>query len=143
MIPPPAGVDTDKVVRDWPVVLEEVRKASRSVHALLNDVRPVSFDNGTLTLEARYAYHAAQLTAEKAARALGEAFRNVFGGVPRIATQVAENAPEPAPSPTDEPADPVDPLEALKAGLGAEVIEERTAPGDAAVSKAEPAEGSS
>jgi DNA polymerase III subunit gamma/tau len=128
-IPPPAGVDTEKVIRDWPVVLEEVRKASRNVRALLNDVRPVSFENGSLTLEARYAFHAAQLTAEKAANILGGAFRVVFGGTPRIATLVSENAPEPAPT-ADEPAEPVDPLEALKAGLGAEVIEQRTEPAE-------------
>jgi DNA polymerase-3 subunit gamma/tau len=123
--PTPSGghVDLAKIQRDWPVVLEEVRKANKSLRALLNDVRPVDFSNGTLKLEARFDYHASQLAAPKNAGILAAAFRSVFGAEVSVAPSVAEGAPAPAPGPVEGTL-PADPLEALRKGLGAEVIEE-------------------
>jgi DNA polymerase III subunit gamma/tau len=116
-------VDLDKVRRDWPLVLEEVRKVRKSLHALLSEGRPRSLEDGRLQLECRYDFHARQLTEGKNANAIGEAIRSVFGVTLQIVTTVGDEPVEQAPA---EPADqaPTDPLDVLSSALGAEVIEE-------------------
>lgn len=114
-------VDLDKVRRNWPVVLEEVRKRSKKIHSLLGEATPRMLEGGTLTLEFGFEFHASEVAQPKNAAAVSEALRAVFGVAPRVATAVGERTQPPA----DEAAlDPVDPLDALREGLGAEVIEE-------------------
>ncbi|MCA1833929.1 MAG: DNA polymerase III subunit gamma/tau [Actinomycetota bacterium] len=131
----PGLVDMEKVRRSWPVVLEEVRKLSQRVHALLAETRPISFEGDRLSLEARYAFHADKIATGKNAEILAQAFAVVFGTTPRI---FASAAPDPNKSfgpakvaddekpeiANDVGAEALDPLEALKRGLGAEVIDE-------------------
>jgi hypothetical protein len=116
-------VDLDKLRRDWPLVLEEVRKVRKSLHALLSEGRPRSLEDGRLQLECRYDFHARQLTEAKNANAIGEAIRSVFGVTLMIVTTVND---EPVEQPVEEQADegPTDPIDVLSRGLGAEVIEE-------------------
>jgi DNA polymerase-3 subunit gamma/tau len=116
-------VDLDKLRRDWPLVLEEVRKVRKSLHALLSEGRPRSLEDGRLQLECRYDYHARQLTEAKNANAIGEAIHAVFGVTFQIVTTVGG---EPVEQPETELVDegPTDPIDVLSRGLGAEVIEE-------------------
>lgn len=136
-------VDIDKVRKSWGVVLEEVRKLSQRVHALLGETRPLEFASDTLSLEARYAFHAEEIVKPKNAPTIARAFAEVFGVSPRITASAAPDpksfakkevplvAEEPAPqgseseedAPASAPAEEIDPLEALKRGLGAEVID--------------------
>jgi DNA polymerase III subunit gamma/tau len=126
--PPPSAVaselvDLDKVRRDWPLVLDEVRKVRKSLHALLSEGRPRSLEGGRLQLECRYDFHARQLTEAKNANAIGEAIRSVFGVTLVIVTTVND---EPVDQPPVEAAEAAstDPLDVLSSRLGAEVIEE-------------------
>jgi DNA polymerase III subunit gamma/tau len=116
-------VDLDKVRRDWPLVLDEVRKVRKSLHALLSEGRPRSLEGGRLQLECRYDFHARQLTEAKNANAIGEAIRSVFGVTLVIVTTVND---EPVEQPAEETAEEAstDPLDVLSSRLGAEVIEE-------------------
>ncbi len=129
--PSPGLVDLEKIRRSWPVVLEEVRKASLRVHALLAETRPVSYEGDVLAIEARYGFHAEEIAAPRSAKVLAAALTAVLGLAPRIATTAApEGARAPAAHEEKEddgsglPREPVDPVEALRQGLGAEVIEE-------------------
>jgi DNA polymerase-3 subunit gamma/tau len=118
-------VDLEKVRRDWPLVLAEVRKVRRTLYALLADGRPRSLEGGRLHLECRYDYHARQLTEPANANVIGEAIRSIFGVSLSIATSVQERPAEESAreeAPADEP--PADPVDVLSSALGAEVIEE-------------------
>ncbi len=117
-------VDFEKVRRDWPLVLEEVKKVRKSLHALLADGRPRALDGGRLQLECRYDYHARQLTEPNNANAIGEAIRSILGVSLSIVTTVQEPLEEETVEqpPSDEP--PADPVDVLSSALGAEVIEE-------------------
>jgi len=117
-------VDFDKVVRDWPLVLSEVKSVRKSLHALLSEGRPRSLEDGRLKLECRYDFHARQLAEAKNANVIGEAIRSVFGVSLTIVTMVGDAPVEPESDAeqTDEPA--ADPVDVLSAQLGAEVIEE-------------------
>ena len=117
-------VDLDKVKRDWSLVLEEVRKVSRSLQALLAEGRPRSLDDDRLQLECRYDFHARQLEQPKNAAVVAEAIRLVLGVSLRIVTTVGD-APPPRESEEEEISDEsADPLDVLSSRLGAEVIEE-------------------
>jgi DNA polymerase-3 subunit gamma/tau len=117
-------VDLEKVKRDWPVVLDEVRKVRKSLHALLAEGRPRALAEGTLQLECRYDYHARQLAEPRNSAVIAEAIHTVLGVTLRLQTLVGATPVEPeAPPAEDEPASS-DPLDVLSRRLGAEVIEE-------------------
>ena len=118
-------VDFDKIVRDWPLVMTEVRKVKKSLHALLAEGHPRSLEDGRLKLECRYDYHARQLAEARNANVIGEAIRSVFGVNLLVVTMVGDAPIEPeAADPDQADAPPADPLDVLSAQLGAEVIEE-------------------
>ncbi len=146
-------VDIEKVRRSWSVFLEEVRKRSQKLHAYVVEARPVSLEGNHLAVEARSRWHADQVTGQRNAELLGAAFAHVFGLTPRFTATVAvrdtlddavEEAVAPAaseapvpPGPEAPPSKPparkpkpapasgdLDAVEAMKQGLGAEVIEE-------------------
>ena len=119
-------VDLDKIKRDWPLVLEEVKKVRNSLKALLSEGRPRTLDGDKLELECRYPFHARELAAAKNAAIVSEAVRSVFGVTLRITTTLAAAPAESEPAGdedeiSEESADPVD---VLSSRLGAEVIEE-------------------
>jgi DNA polymerase-3 subunit gamma/tau len=120
---PAAGlVDLEKVKRDWPLVLEEVKRVRKSLHALLSDGRPRGLEEDRLHLECRYPFHARELVEPGNAAIVAEAIRSVFGVTLRLVTTVGNEPVEP--EPTVEAGEPVDPLDVLSSKLGAEVIEE-------------------
>lgn len=114
-------VDLEKIKRDWPLVLEEVKKVKKSLHARLAEGRPVGLEDGNLLIQLRHEFHATKLQEPKNAAVITEAVQSVFGITVRIATSVGA-VPEDSPAPEAE--EPSDPLEVLSKGLGAEVIEE-------------------
>ena len=123
--PAAAGlVDLDKVKRDWTLVLEEVRKVRKSLHALLAEGRPRSLEDDRLQLECRYDFHARQLAEAKNAAVVAEAVRSVFGVSLRIVTTVGAAAVEPESAEDEVSEESADPLDVLSSRLGAEVIEE-------------------
>ncbi len=118
-------VDLDKIKRDWPLVLEEVRKIRKSLHALLAEGRPRSLEDNKLELECRYPFHARQLAEDRNAAVVAEAVRSVFGVSLRIATSLAATPAEADTGEEDEVSDESsDPIDVLSSRLGAEVIEE-------------------
>jgi DNA polymerase-3 subunit gamma/tau len=121
---PISGLDLETIKRSWPMVLEEVRKQSRKLHALVGDSNPVSFELDTVTISFRFSYHAEQMADPKNARVIGEAFTSVFGSAPRVRTIVAG---APADEPDDmggEPEPASNPLDVLKGSFGDDVVEE-------------------
>ena len=126
--PRPAAVglvDLDKIKRDWPLVLEEVRKIRKSLHALLSEGRPRALDGDKLELECRYPFHARELATDRNGAIVAEAVRSVFGVSIRIATSLAATPAEADAGEEDEVSDEsADPIDVLSSRLGAEVIEE-------------------
>ncbi|MEX2554183.1 MAG: DNA polymerase III subunit gamma/tau [Actinomycetota bacterium] len=124
--PRPAAVglvDLDKIKRDWSLVLEEVRKVRKSLHALLAEGRPRSLDSDELQLECRYEFHARQLGEARNAAVIAEALRSVFGVSLRIRTTLGD-APVEQPVEDEVSDESADPIDVLSSRLGAEVIEE-------------------
>ncbi len=124
--PRPAAVglvDLDKIKRDWSLVLEEVRKVRKSLHALLAEGRPRSLDGDELQLECRYEFHARQLGEARNAVVIAEAIRSVFGVSLRIRTTLGD-APVEQPVEDEVSDESADPIDVLSSRLGAEVIEE-------------------
>ncbi|MGH2784246.1 MAG: DNA polymerase III subunit gamma/tau [Actinomycetota bacterium] len=124
--PAAAGlVDLDKIKRDWPLVLEEVRKIRKSLHALLSEGRPRALEADKLELECRYEFHARQLAEAKNAAVVAEAVRSVFGVSLRIGTSLGAPTADAETGGDDEISEEsADPLDVLSSRLGAEVIEE-------------------
>jgi DNA polymerase III subunit gamma/tau len=121
--PGPADVvvDVDKVRRSWPVVLEEVRKVSRRLHAMVGQAQPKSFDGKVLVLETPFDFHAERIASAKDSAIIAQAVEVVFGVAPRITAVVGERPAEPAPEAAQSGPDAID---LVTKGLGAEVIEE-------------------
>ncbi|MGH2727953.1 MAG: hypothetical protein ACRDKS_13355, partial [Actinomycetota bacterium] len=117
-------VDLEKIRRDWSLVLEEVRKVRKSLHALLSEGRPRALEDDRLQLECRYDFHARQLAEPKNASVVSEAVRSVFGVALRIVTTVGAAPVEPEPAEDEVSGESVDPVDVLSSRLGAEVIEE-------------------
>jgi hypothetical protein len=114
-------VDLDKVRRSWSMVLEEIRKRSKRLHAMLADATVTGFEADTLSLEARFDFHAKQLMETKNARMIAEAFNAVLGASPKILGTVRAQTD----GDDDEASDASgDPLDIVKAGFGDDVVEE-------------------
>jgi DNA polymerase-3 subunit gamma/tau len=112
------------VRRDWPHVLEEVRKVRKSLHALLSEGRPRFLDGGKLQLECRYDFHARQLAEPRNSAVVAEAIRSVLGVSLQLVTTVGEIPVETPEMPEADAPASSDPIDVLSARLGAEVIEE-------------------
>ncbi|MFA5891059.1 MAG: DNA polymerase III subunit gamma/tau [Actinomycetota bacterium] len=117
-------LDIEKLRRSWAVVLEEVRKQSRRVHAYVAETKPVSIDGKVLLLETPFPFHAQELEADRNARIIAAAVAGVFGVNPRIKAiaKVPDAEPDEPDFGSTEPAG--DPLDIVRAGFGDVVIEE-------------------
>ncbi len=125
----------------WPAVMKEVNKGSKRVGAYLNPSKPVSFDGDVLVVSTQSEFHAHQMTEQKNKSVLVEAVFAALGIKPKIefthagadgtvspdedesveeTTETIETADEASPVEAD------DPVELVKRGLGAEVVEERS-----------------
>ena len=117
-------VDLDMVRRSWPVVLEEIRKESRKLHALLGDAGVQSFDGRTITVEVRFAIHGDMVTEPKNAAVIAGAVHSVFGISPVVRAVVGARTEEPAETLDAIDDTSADPLDVLKSGFGEDLIEE-------------------
>ena len=123
-------------VRDaWSVIQGEVNKRSKRVGALLNPSRPLAFDNGALTVEVQSEFHRDTMAQDKNRSMLLEGIHAALGikcSVAFAARGAEAAAPEPEPEESiadvaesealDAKAD--DPVELIRKGLAAEVVEE-------------------
>lgn len=122
-------------VRDaWPAAVKEVNKKSKRVGALLNPSRPVEFDGGELVVEVQSTFHAGSMSQAGNREILAEALHAALGIRPQVLFAARGAEPEP---PKGESSDALDyaeatpatgvehdPIELVKKGLAAEVVEE-------------------
>jgi DNA polymerase-3 subunit gamma/tau len=117
-------VDLDMVRRSWPVVLEEIRKESRKLHALLGDAGVQSFDGRVITVEVRFAIHGDMVSEPKNSAVIANAVHSVFGISPVVRAVVSARAEEPAETMDAIDDTSADPLDVLKSGFGDDLVEE-------------------
>jgi len=117
-------VDLDMVRRSWPVVLEEIRKESRKLHALLGDAGVQSFDGRVITVEVRFAIHGDMVMEPKNAAVIAGAVHSVFGISPVVRAVVSARTDEPAETLDAIDDTSADPLDVLKSGFGDDLVEE-------------------
>jgi hypothetical protein len=136
-VPPEVGLGQ---IRDaWQVVQGEVNKRGRTVGALLNPSRPVSFDGGVLVVEVQADFHKDKLGEGKNRSAVADGIHAALGVKPALQFVARGAAPEPAAPAAEQPpaadeyevvadAPEHDPVELIKKGFRAEVVEETPAP---------------
>lgn len=134
-MPTPADIGLGHIRDAWPVTMQEVNKQSRRVGAYLNPSRPVRFEGNTLTIEVQSDFHRDTMAKEENRSVLVEAMYAALGVRPAVAfaargsdETVQNEAPDESLSAVAE-TKPVateedDPVELIKKGLGAQVVEE-------------------
>jgi DNA polymerase-3 subunit gamma/tau len=134
----------------WPATMQELGKRSKRIQAFLNPSRPLEFDGDRLLVEVQSPFHESTMSEGRHRATLADALHGSLGIRPSLAflargsqvqgedddTQPQTNEPAPKTAEVTEIADyetavPVegtghDPVELLKKGLSAEVVEERT-----------------
>ena len=134
--PPPQGVPAQVGLGDiketWAVTLQEVRKSSMRVWGLLNPSRPVAFTDGRLEVEVQSPYHAEEMSVAANTALVADALHAALGIRPEIrfnarGAEVRAEATEEHIGMVED-AKPVtaDPVELIRKGLGAEVVEEKS-----------------
>jgi DNA polymerase III gamma/tau subunit len=130
--PTPAEVGLGHVRDAWAATLREVGRRSKRVGAYLTPSRPVSFDGERLEVEVQSEFHAQQMKANH--ELLADALFASLGIRPKVSfTPQGERLKDAKSDEKEEKVDyadatPVrdeDPVELVKRGLGAEVVEER------------------
>ena len=146
----PAGIGLAHIKDAWSATITEVGGHSKRIQGLLNPSRPLSFDGELLTVEVQAAYHQEEMANERNRSVLEEALHSALGIKPALAfiargadpataevpAQGGSTTSSPGAQQDDEIPDidettPIedsdhDPIELVKKGLGAEVVEERT-----------------
>jgi DNA polymerase-3 subunit gamma/tau len=134
---PAAAVPTGEIglghVRDaWSVTLQEVNKRSKRVGALLNPSRPIAFEDD-ITVEVQSDFHRDTMSQEKNRAILADALHAALGVRPPIRFAARGGEAEPHATPPEatiaeaadaQPVEGDDPVELVRRGLGAEVVEE-------------------
>jgi DNA polymerase-3 subunit gamma/tau len=130
----PAQVGLGDIKESWAVTLQELRKSSMRVWGLLNPSRPLSFDGGNLEVEVQSAYHSEEMSTASNTAMVADALHAALGVRPQVVF-VARGATHVEPEKDDLPdisvaADATavqdDPIELVRKGLGAEIVEEKT-----------------
>ncbi|MDQ3981140.1 MAG: hypothetical protein M3271_00490, partial [Actinomycetota bacterium] len=131
----PAEVGFAHIRDAWQATLQEVGRRSRRIGAFLNPSHPVKFEGDTLVVEVQSDFHRDAMTDAKNRSALADALHAALGVRPplRFVTRGAHSEPAPAESAAGEdladatPVDPAehDPVELIKKGFRAEVVEDR------------------
>jgi hypothetical protein len=116
--------------------LKEVNSRSKRVWGLLSPSQPVDFDSTTLTVEVQSDFHVGSMKEERNRETLADSLYAALGvRIPlnfvarvREGTRHSPEAEESAAEHPAEgaPAEPHDPVELVKEGFGAEVVEEKT-----------------
>ncbi len=134
-VPVSADIGLGHIRDAWPVTMQEVNKQSRRVGAYLNPSRPVRFEGNTLTIEVQSDFHRDTMAKEENRSVLVEALYAALGVRPAVAFAARGSDETVQPEAPDESiaaaADAAavesvddDPIELVKKGLGAEVVEE-------------------
>jgi DNA polymerase III subunit gamma/tau len=133
--PVPAQISLGHLKDSWPSVIKEVNAESKRIGAFLYSSQPVALDEHGLAVRVQSAFHASSMKDESSRQVLSRAIHATLG-VQLVAFRFVEpDAPTQAPEP--EAAEEVtdletlapkveDPIELLKKGLAAEVVEEKT-----------------
>ena len=118
----------------WAATLKEVNKKSKRVWGLLSPSRAISFDGSTLQVEVQSDFHKSSMESARNGEILQAALHAALGINPKLAfvsrstsavaetTETHDEVEDVAAAPAGDADDPV---ELLKKGLSAEVIEER------------------
>ncbi|CAN5693830.1 DNA polymerase III subunit gamma/tau [soil metagenome] len=127
------GVGITHLRDAWPVILKEVNQRSKRVHALLNPSRVATLEDDVLVVEVQSDFHRSTMAQPRNRDLLTESLHAALGIRPRISFQAA-GSPGGGPTAAAEVADLADttplqagahdPVELLKKGFGAEVVEE-------------------
>jgi DNA polymerase-3 subunit gamma/tau len=150
----PSDIGFGHIRESWHATLREVNRRSKRVWGLLSPSRPASFEDGVLVVEVQSGWHVDEMSREPTPGktsnrdVLSEALFAALGIRPPLKFQARATVQEedrrpagaaPAPAPVDEAVhaaheeagavDLEDPVELVKKGFGAEVIEERTSDG--------------
>jgi DNA polymerase-3 subunit gamma/tau len=80
----PVSGEVKMVLERWEEILAAVRPLNHSLEALLRSARPVSLDQGCLTMEAFYAFHKEQLEQQRHRQKLEQVMGEVLGGAVRL-----------------------------------------------------------
>jgi DNA polymerase-3 subunit gamma/tau len=136
---PPPVVSSDHVglnhVKDaWGAILKEVKQRSKKVWGLLSPSHPLQLEDDVLLVEVQSDFHQSTMALERNSELLAESVHAALGIRPGL--RFAARPPAGAAPAQEEAADyadavPVaevhDPVELVKKGFGAEVVEEREA----------------
>jgi DNA polymerase-3 subunit gamma/tau len=132
----PAQVGLGDIKESWAVALEEVKKISRRVAAMLSPSRPLSFNDGQLEVEVQSSFHADEMSEASNKAKLADALHAALGVRPDLRfsargessapERVKDDLPDISEAVADSSVVPDDPIELVRKGLGAEVVEEKT-----------------
>jgi DNA polymerase-3 subunit gamma/tau len=130
----PDEIGLGHVKEAWPATLKEVNKKSKRVWGLLSPSQPVDFDGARLLVEVQSEFHVSSMEETNNSRILGEAIHAALGIT--VPVQFVDRSQSSGGRPSDDageveasehsaapPAE--DPVELLKRGFGAEVVEEK------------------
>ena len=133
--PPAAEVGFGHIKDAWPATLRELGKRSKRVEAFLKPSRPLTFDGSTLAIEVQSEFHAGQMAMEHNRSMLVDSLHASLGIRPLLEFAAQGQEPADPGSGADDaadysveagaPAQEHDPVELVKKGLGAEIVEER------------------
>jgi DNA polymerase-3 subunit gamma/tau len=131
----PAQIGLAHIREAWPATLKEVNGRSKRVWGLLSPSQPVDFDGSSLSVEVQSDFHVGSMKEERNRAILVDSLHAALGVKVPI-TFVARLREGSRPSPeheqhTEHPAEATsaeshDPIELVKKGFGAEVVEEKT-----------------
>jgi DNA polymerase-3 subunit gamma/tau len=137
----PAEVGFGHVRDVWPATLREVNRLSKRVWGLLSPSRPLRFDDDRLVVEVQSPFHQSSMAEERNKEVLATALHAALGIRPSLTFAVRGSEPSEQPEGEEEAGSETtardadtDPVELVKKGLGAEVVEE-IAPGPEARSR--------
>jgi len=149
-VPAPTGkLDIERIRLAWPAVMELVKKRKITAHAMLISAAPAEFDDGEVVLQfpPTNRFHRDKVSAPGSGylSPLVEAFFETFGVRPAVRCVLGQNEPpaparQPAPDPAERPsgeddgdagpapvttiAPPRDPIDLIREGFAAEIVEE-------------------
>jgi DNA polymerase III subunit gamma/tau len=131
----PAQIGLGHIREAWPATLKEVNKRSKRVWGLLSPSQPVDFDSTTLTVEVQSDFHVGSMQDERNGQILVDSLHAALGVriplnfVARLrdrGRQASDSEEQPADHPAEAaPAGAHDPVELVKEGFAAEVVEEK------------------
>ena len=145
----PAEVSFAAIRDNWGATLDEVGRMSKRIGGYLNPSRPLRMDEQGLLVEVQATFHESTMSEERNREVLAEALYSALGIRPQLSFVARGSGPEPADEAPRQVATPPrarageedvtdiedttpveggthDPIELVKKGLGAEVVEERT-----------------